>query len=184
MVIGNLTESEKYGTLSPAVSAALAWLRDNIGCQCCNADSQRFEDGNTQESATKQDSNANAPESGKAIPFEDGKTVTLAGGDIIVNPQEVELKPAEGCLMEAHREWVDIQVAVDTPEQIGWAPTASCTHVAKPYTGDAEFYSDAPQCFVPVLPGQFMILYPEDAHAPNIGSGRHRKYVVKVRVGK
>ncbi len=48
----------------------------------------------------------------------------------------------------------------------------------------ASLVADKPQCLVPMLPGQFMILYPEDAHAPNIGEGRHRKYVVKVRVGK
>jgi YhcH/YjgK/YiaL family protein len=150
MVIGNLTESAKYATLSPAIAEALGWLRANID----------------------------------KPGFEDGKSINLADGNIIVNCQEVDLKPTEGCLLEAHREWVDIQVAIDTPEQIGWAPVAACSHVAKPYQGDAEFYSDSPQCLVPVLPGQFMILYPEDAHAPNIGSGRHRKYVVKVRVGK
>lgn len=104
----------------------------------------------------------------------------------MVNCQEVDLKPAEKALMEAHRDWIDIQVSIDTPELMGWSPLSACHETVQEYDSenDCLLVADKPQCLVPMLPGQFMILYPEDAHAPNIGEGRHRKYVVKVRVGK
>ncbi|WP_290144662.1 YhcH/YjgK/YiaL family protein [Muribaculum intestinale] len=152
MVIGNLTDTFRYDTLSPAIADALAWVKANIGMPG----------------------------------FEAGKKTVLADGDIVVNCQEVDLKPAEKALMEAHRDWIDIQVSIDTPELMGWSPLSACHETVQEYDSenDCLLVADKPQCLVPMLPGQFMILYPEDAHAPNIGEGRHRKYVVKVRVGK
>ena len=118
--------------------------------------------------------------------FEAGKKIILADGDIVVNCQEVDLKDAADARMEAHREWIDIQVSVDTPELMGWSPVADCHETVQEYNPEKDclLVADKPQALIPLLPGQFMILYPEDAHAPNIGTGRHRKYVVKVRVGK
>ena len=152
MVIGNISDSFRYDTLSPAIAEALAWLRNNLHM------------------------------SG----FENRKEIILANGDIVVKCQEVNLKPSGECRMEAHRDWIDIQVAIDTPESIGWAPLSACKEGSGGGWGGGGgmFFTDAPQCEVPVNPGQFMILYPEDVHAPNIGSGPHRKYVVKVKVGK
>lgn len=61
MVIGNLTDTFRYDTLSPAIADALAWVKANIGMPG----------------------------------FEAGKKTVLADGDIVVNCQEVDLKPAE-----------------------------------------------------------------------------------------
>ena len=36
--------------------------------------------------------------------------------------------------------------------------------------------------FVDLLPGQFMIVYPEDPHAPLIGQGKIRKLIAKVKL--
>ena len=33
-----------------------------------------------------------------------------------------------------------------------------------------------------IRPGQFVIFFPEDAHAPNIGIGRHKKLCIKIAV--
>ena len=54
----------------------------------------------------------------------------------------------------------------------------------KPYAaeGDCALYSDAPTTFVDLLPGQFMIVYPEDPHAPLIGQGKIRKLIAKVKL--
>ena len=54
----------------------------------------------------------------------------------------------------------------------------------KPYeaNGDCALYSDAPTTFVDLLPGQFMIVYPEDPHAPLIGQGKIRKLIAKVKL--
>ena len=45
-----------------------------------------------------------------------------------------------------------------------------------------RFYDDVPQTYYEVTPGQFTLLFPEDAHAPMVGEGTIRKVIVKVRV--
>lgn len=149
MIIGNLTDSARYATLSPAIAQALEWLRDNL----------------------------NTPE------FEPGKKIILSP-DVVINCQEVQLRAEADAPLEAHREWIDIQVSIDTPEAIGWIPTPDCKQPTMDYDSEGDYilFADRPQVAVPMLPGQFMILYPEDAHAPNIGTGTHRKYVAKVRL--
>ena len=47
---------------------------------------------------------------------------------------------------------------------------------------DVEFYGDEPQSYISVYPGQCVIFFPEDAHAPNIGVGRHKKLCVKIAI--
>ena len=58
------------------------------------------------------------------------------------------------------------------------------TDEVKPYEkeGDCALYSDTPTTFVDLLPGQFMIVYPEDPHAPVIGEGKIRKLIAKVKL--
>ena len=36
--------------------------------------------------------------------------------------------------------------------------------------------------YVTVRPGEFLIVYPEDAHAPIIGRGKLRKLIAKVKL--
>lgn len=36
---------------------------------------------------------------------------------------------------------------------------------------DIRFYDDVPQTYYEVTPGQFTLLFPEDAHAPMVGEG-------------
>ena len=47
---------------------------------------------------------------------------------------------------------------------------------------DIRFYDDVPLTYYEVTPGQFTLLFPEDAHAPMVGEGTIRKVIVKVRV--
>ena len=47
---------------------------------------------------------------------------------------------------------------------------------------DCALYSDRPTTYVSLLPGQFVIVYPEDPHAPVIGSGKIRKLIAKVKL--
>ena len=46
----------------------------------------------------------------------------------------------------------------------------------------SSFYHDQPTSYVDLLPGDFVILFPEDGHAPFIGDGSPiSKLIVKVR---
>ncbi len=114
---------------------------------------------------------------------EAGTSVEIAPG-VTVKSQAVALVPADKTALEAHRRFIDIQMPLKTGEAIGWADVRDLKIPRDEYneSKDVAFYGDAAQTIVHVRPGQLAILFPEDAHAPNIGLGNHRKLVVKVAV--
>lgn len=99
---------------------------------------------------------------------------------IRVNCDEVSMVPQQ--MLEAHRRHIDIHVPQSGEENMGWSPINNLKNCISPYEEerDVEFFGDEPQCNLTVRPGQFVIFYPEDAHAPNIGVGNHRKLCVKI----
>ena len=77
-----------------------------------------------------------------------------------------------------------VHILLEGTETIGWKAIEDLKDEVKPYeaNGDCALYSDAPTTFVDLLPGQFMIVYPEDPHAPLIGQGKIRKLIAKVKL--
>jgi YhcH/YjgK/YiaL family protein len=71
--------------------------------------------------------------------------------------------------LEAHEKYIDIQLVVEGTDAIGWKLKSSCKQESR-------------KSWLPVNPGMFVILFPEDAHMPSISSGRLRKVVVKIAV--
>lgn len=116
--------------------------------------------------------------------FQPGKT-ELASGRITVNHEEVAMTPKEKKMLECHRRYIDIHIPLTEVEVIGWSALNNLRNLIEPYDEekDIEFYGDTAQVHIPVYPGQFVIFFPEDAHAPNIGIGNHRKLCIKIPVG-
>ncbi|MFG6386147.1 MAG: YhcH/YjgK/YiaL family protein [Muribaculaceae bacterium] len=116
--------------------------------------------------------------------FKPGK-LELPGG-IVVKFQEPALVPAEKARFEAHKRFIDIQVPLKGVEIMGWAPIDDLKNVIEPYNEDKDvvFLGDSTQNLINVYPGQMAIFFPEDAHAPNIGIGNHRKLCIKIPVIK
>lgn len=87
-------------------------------------------------------------------------------------------------LLEAHRQYVDIQFVLSGTDEMGWKPRAACSTPAGSYDPgrDIEFFTDRPDAWIPVKPGQFAVFFPEDAHAPLVGEGAIHKVIVKVAV--
>lgn len=84
---------------------------------------------------------------------------------------------------EAHRKYIDIQYLIEGEELVGVAPLETMTEEveARP-EGDIWFYhgETAP---LPIGRGRFLVLFPEDAHAPCLPAGAPahvKKCVVKV----
>ncbi len=98
-------------------------------------------------------------------------------------------KPPEEAVFEAHQKYIDIQALVAGEEAIEWAP-ANTLRVQKPYDAEndcALFERLGPgPGRVEIRPGVFMVLFPNDAHAPGIAAGQTpqavKKVVVKVPV--
>jgi biofilm protein TabA len=87
-------------------------------------------------------------------------------------------------LLEAHRNYFDIQYVIAGADCIGWLPTKMCERVSSEYNPDTDliFYYDRPETWVHVPAGSFTILMPDDAHAPLATSGSIHKVVVKVQI--
>ena len=85
---------------------------------------------------------------------------------------------------ECHDKHIDIQVLIQGDEQIGWKPRADCKEPKGEYNPekDVVFYKDTPDMYFKMKPGQFVILFPEDVHAPMISEGNIKKLVIKVRI--
>lgn len=90
----------------------------------------------------------------------------------------------DGAKLEAHRNYIDIQLTLSGAEQIGWRATSECRDCTDPYTSERDlvFFGDRPETWLDVPPGKFAIFFPGDAHAPLGGAGALHKAVVKVRV--
>ncbi len=86
--------------------------------------------------------------------------------------------------LETHERYIDIQMVLSGIDEMGWKPKAACVTAATEYdTGkDLQFFAGAPDTWFQVLPWQFAIFYPQDAHLPMISTGEIHKIVVKVAV--
>jgi YhcH/YjgK/YiaL family protein len=84
--------------------------------------------------------------------------------------------------LEAHRKYTDIQYLIAGIEEMGWRSRSRCQQPQGQYDGekDIEFFSDTPDSYLTVRPGEFAIFFPDDAHAPLIGTGGVAKVVIKV----
>jgi YhcH/YjgK/YiaL family protein len=85
---------------------------------------------------------------------------------------------------ECHDVHIDIQVCIRGTETIGWKPRAKCIQPNGGYNPekDVQLFSDAPDMFFQLTNGQFVILFPEDVHAPMIGEETIKKLVMKVKI--
>lgn len=87
-------------------------------------------------------------------------------------------------LLEVHHAYIDVHILLEGSESIGWKAIEDVEHEVKPYDkdGDCALYEDHPDVWVDLRPGQFVIVYPEDPHAPVVGSGKIRKLIAKVKL--
>ncbi len=106
-------------------------------------------------------------------------------GDRLKATVEVsEMRSHKDAVLEAHDRYIDIQLPLSGDESYGWRYRASCRD-GRGYDKerDVEFFDDAPQDYFTVEPGQFVIFFPSDAHAPLVGrAGKIKKCVIKIRV--
>ena len=109
--------------------------------------------------------------------------IEIKGDDLLINNDNPTCIPAEKQVLELHRDYIDVQILLEGKERIGWKAIEDLEHEVQAYDKekDCALYSDTPTTFVDLLPGQFVILFPEDPHAPIIGEGKIRKMIAKVR---
>lgn len=96
-----------------------------------------------------------------------------------------ETKARTAAKLETHRKYVDIQVLLSGCEVIEIFPKKNLT-VSEPYHSerDVEFYEKPTDAHakVTLVPGQFLVFFPDDAHMPCLTAGTSPEPVKKVVV--
>jgi len=111
--------------------------------------------------------------------------IKLMGNDLFVNILDFKGKAQADCKMEAHHDYIDIQIPLGDSEKMGWKAQEDCSDILTEYNEDkdVEFYKDPASAIVDVPQGHFAVFFPSDAHQPGIAPGKqYRKIIVKTRV--
>jgi YhcH/YjgK/YiaL family protein len=108
----------------------------------------------------------------------------IVGDDLFVIVEHAQGKPREHAKLEAHRKYIDIQLVLEGDETMGWKPLSDYLNPVSEHNDakDIRFFHDAPASWIAVPPDHFCIFFPEDAHAPLVGSGTIRKVIFKIAV--
>lgn len=118
--------------------------------------------------------------------MENGKYEIL-NDDVFINIQDYTSKPETDGKWEAHRKYIDIQVIIKGSEKIGVGEIQDFS-TTEPYDEekDVEFLTTStPQQFITMKENDYIILYPQDVHMPQICMDKPsyvKKAVVKVSV--
>lgn len=111
--------------------------------------------------------------------------ITIDGDALYINVADAKLISAKTQKLEVHRKYIDVHFPLDGPETVGWnaLKNVKCESEA-PFDTENDFalYAEKASVYFTAVPGQFYVMYPEDAHAPIIGEGTLRKAVAKVRI--
>lgn len=122
----------------------------------------------------------------KSVDFtkaEVGKT-ELRGKDLFLMVSDSSMKPQGEALLEVHNKYIDIQLPVSKAETFGWKARKNLSEPTEVFNEEKDFqlFVDKYETQFTVFPGDFLIFFPEDGHAPCIGEGEVRKVVVKIRM--
>ena len=95
------------------------------------------------------------------------------------------MKAPEDQVLEVHRRYIDVHFPLTGEETMGWSPmSVLTTESVNPFNEEDDYaiYAEQAQSYHTIHPGEFAIVWPEDAHAPIIGKGTLRKLIAKVLI--
>ncbi len=111
--------------------------------------------------------------------------ITLDGERLFINVADPTLKDPENQVLEVHRRYIDVHFPLTGEETMGWSPmSVLTTESVNPFNEEDDYaiYAEQSQSYHTIHPGEFAIVWPEDAHAPIIGKGTLRKLIAKVLI--
>ena len=114
--------------------------------------------------------------------IEEGKHF-IKDKDLFVNIQVAKCKTQEAAVLETHIEMIDIQIPITCEETFGYTPLCDLPDFEYNAEKDITKYGDTKaQTYVTVKPGQFVIFFPQDGHAPCIiNQPEIKKAIFKVK---
>ena len=103
--------------------------------------------------------------------------VKIKGDDLFANFTIAEGKTKDQAKLETHDKMIDIQIPIGTTETMGYIPRVKLPVSVYDSQKDITFYEETPENFFNVNVGEFVIFFPQDAHAPCIS---HEEQIQKV----
>ena len=108
--------------------------------------------------------------------------IRLDGEDLFVNYAVAKGKTVGDARIETHNRMIDIQIPLSCPETMGYTPRKNLPKAEYNEEKDITFYSGEAEKYITVNPGEFVIFFPEDGHAPCVSDNPEiRKAIFKVK---
>lgn len=114
--------------------------------------------------------------------LEEGKHL-IKGEDLFLNLTTAKGKKPNEAVVETHRVMIDIQIPLSTSETYGYIPLCKLPEVEYNEANDYTLYPDVEaELYVTCKPGEFVIFFPQDGHAPCISEEENiKKAIFKVK---
>lgn len=109
--------------------------------------------------------------------------ITLQGDELFVNVNRQGAQTREQVPIEAHKEYIDIQVPISADEEMGYVAASRLPAPSVPYSVEKEvmFYPGPCDTYLNVKKGMFTVFFPGEGHAPAITVDGILKLIVKIR---
>ena len=109
--------------------------------------------------------------------------IVLQGDDLFVNVNRQGAQTRDEAPIEAHKEYIDIQVPISSDEEMGFISAPYMPAPSKPYSAekDVAFYPGLCDTYLNVRKGMFTVFFPGEGHAPAITRDGILKLIVKIR---
>ena len=104
--------------------------------------------------------------------------------DLFLNLTTAKGRGKEAAVLETHIEMIDIQIPISCEETFGYTPLEDLPQLAYNPEKDITLYGDLKaQTYLTLKPGQMVIFFPQDGHAPCISDNAEiKKAIFKVKV--
>lgn len=104
--------------------------------------------------------------------------------DLFLNLTTAKGRGKEAAVLETHIEMIDIQIPLSCEETFGYTPLEDLPPLAYNPEKDITLYGDLKaQTYLTLKPGQMVIFFPQDGHAPCISDNAEiKKAIFKVKV--
>lgn len=109
----------------------------------------------------------------------------IDGADVTLRISSYLTKTANEAKIEAHRDFLDIQLVLDGEEAIRYGLLEEMERETQAYPGRDLYFYEGPTQEAFLSTGKFLILFPSDVHAPALcagGPSHVRKALIKVRL--
>ena len=108
---------------------------------------------------------------------EPGKEM-IDGANLFVNYSVTKGKTKDVARIETHNAMIDIQIPLSCPETMGFTPRLNLPEADYDAAKDISFYTGLAEKYITVRPGEFVIFFPQDGHAPCIAEAEEIKKVI------